>query len=223
MKKTILIADDEINMQILLHDFFVSKGFEVITASNGEEAIDKFNDNPQVNLIILDVMMPILNGWKACEKIKENSDVPIIMLTAKSEERDELYSFQRGAEEYIRKPFSLVILLARVESLLKRHIDRKQDFKKGLLYIRYDRKSVQVNGELRQLSKHEFEILYYLVENEGRVISRDTILENIWGFDYEGTNRTVDTHITRLKNKLGEAKKYIVTVRGYGYKFEVPE
>jgi len=223
ISKTILIADDEVNMRILIHDFLISKGYEVMCAANGQEAVDIFGRNPQISLVILDVMMPVMNGWKACEIIKDESDVPVIILTAKSDEKDELYSFNEGADEYVKKPFSLVILLARIEALLKQSLKRRKDFKKGCLIIQPGKHNVLVDNEEVSLSKFEFEILYFLISNEGRVVTREQIIENIWGFNYEGTNRTVDTHITRMKNKLGFPKKYIKAVRGYGYKFEVSE
>ncbi|MFA6796422.1 MAG: response regulator transcription factor [Bacilli bacterium] len=223
MKETILIADDEVNMRILIHDFLISNNYEVFTASNGREAIDVLDQNPQVSLVILDVMMPVMNGWKACEIIKEKSDVPIIMLTAKSDEKDELFSFKRGADEYIKKPFSLVILLARIQSILKRSINRKRDYKRGCLVVEHEKHKVFVEGKEIILSKFEFEILYLLMASEGRIVSREKIIESVFGFDYEGTARAVDTQITRLRKKIGVAKKYIKTVRGYGYKFEVNE
>jgi DNA-binding response OmpR family regulator len=223
IRKTILIADDEVNMRILIHDFLCSKGYEVICASDGQEAVDIFEKNPQISLVILDVMMPVMNGWKACESIKEESDVPVIILTARCDEKDELYSFNRGADEYVKKPFSLVILLARIEALLKQSLKRGKDYKKGCLIIQPGKHCALVNNKEISLSKYEFEILYFLVSNEGRVVSREQIIENIWGFSYDGTNRTVDTHMTRMKNKLGSAKKYIKSVRGYGYKFEAIE
>ncbi|MFA6628028.1 MAG: response regulator transcription factor [Bacilli bacterium] len=223
MKQTILIADDEQRLRFLLNDFLSSKGFLILEASNGQEALDIFYKNPTIHLVILDVMMPIIDGWDTCKKIREQSNVPIIILTAKNQEKDELYGFYNGADEFIKKPFSLTVLLARIKSLIKRTIPVEINYEKGIITIDQEKHIVLVNGINIYLSKIEFRLLNYFIQNEEKVLSRNQILDFVWGFDYDGIDRTVDTHINRLRTKLGKASDYISTIRGYGYKFEVIE
>jgi len=221
MNRTILIADDETRMRILVSDFLKQAGYNTIEAKNGEEALALYGKYPDIDLLILDVMMPLMNGWEVCHAIRDYSQVPIIMLTAKNTETDELTGFEKGADEYITKPFSPMILVARVNALLKRTYTDDPIYQKGLLMIDYNKMMVAINQSPIELSQTEYKLLTYFVENEQQVISRDQLLNHIWGMDYFGTDRTVDTHINRLRMKLLEAGTYIQTVRGYGYKYEV--
>ena len=218
----ILVVDDEARMRRLLRDFLSAKGYTILEAADGEEAIDIFMSDKKINLIILDVMMPKLDGWATCSEIRSMSDVPIIMLTAKGDERDELLGFKLGVDEYISKPFSPKILVARVEAILKRV---KSNEIESAVYglIEYNRvgNQVIVDGKEVDLTLKEFELLTYFIENEGIALSRDNILNHVWNFDYLGDGRTIDTHVKRLRAKLGNAGDYIKTVWGLGYKFEV--
>lgn len=221
--KKILVVDDEFKMRILISDFLQREGYEVIQAGNGEEAIDIFFDDPSIHLVILDIMMPIMNGYEVCEEIRKVSNVPVIMLTAKVDEHDELTGFYKGADEYVKKPFSPTVLVARVNSMMKRFYNDSEDLVKGILKVNFTQFTLLINGESIKLSTIEYRILENLINNENKVLSREQLLNNVWGFSYEGTDRTIDTHINRLRNKLKDAKKYITTIRGIGYKFEVIE
>jgi len=218
--KKILVADDEKRMRILISDFLTDAGYEIIEAKDGAEAIDMFMENADIDLIILDVMMPHYSGWDVCQEIRRTSKVPIIMLTAKTQETDELYGFKKGADEYIKKPFRPSILVARVNAIIKRSYNETSKILKGILCIDKDKHTVTIKGISTVLSITEYKLLIFLIENEGIVISRDMILANVWGYDYDGTDRTVDTHVKRLRDKLLSAGHYVKTVRGYGYKFE---
>jgi DNA-binding response OmpR family regulator len=215
----ILFADDEKNMQILVADFLEREGYDVLLAKNGEEAIQKFCDNPDVSLVILDIMMPVMDGLEVLEAIRERCSVPVIMLTAKSAESDELEGFQYGADEYISKPFSPMILVARVNALLRRSYRFTEETEIGLLVLKPGSMEVFLNGRKLNLSRTEFNLLSYFVANRGITLTRDQLLDNVWGYGYQGTDRTVDTHINRLRAKLGQENEYIETVRGYGYRF----
>lgn len=218
----VLIADDEFRLRKIVRDFLTAKDFEVIEAQDGEEAIDTFFAQKDIDLIILDVMMPKMDGWEVLKTIREESSVPIIMLTAKSEESDELHGFDIGADEYITKPFSPKILVARVEALLKRNqVINGSSKMVGSIEINKDAHTVKVCGEDVMLSFKEFELLNYFADNQGLALSRNKILNNVWDFDYFGDARTVDTHVKKLRSKLLECGDYIKTVRGIGYKFEV--
>ena len=219
----ILDVDDEDRMRKLVRDFLVRKQYEVVEASNGEEAVDVFVESNDIDLIILDVMMPKMDGWEACREIRKISKVPIIMLTAKSEESDELLGFELGVDEYISKPFSPRILVARVDAILRRtnNIGQDQIEQAGDIEINKAAHIVTVKGEPIELSFKEFELLSYFIQNKGIALSRENILNNVWNYDYFGDARTIDTHVKKLRNKLGECGKYIVTIWGMGYKFEV--
>ena len=220
----VLVADDESRIRKIVKDFLVAKSYEVIEASDGEEAIDIFVADKEIALVILDVMMPGADGWEVCRKIRNESKVPIIMLTAKSEESDELHGFDLGADEYITKPFSPKILVARVEALLKRNqIITGGTRSIGDIEINKEAHTVKVCGENVMLSFKEFELLNYFVDNKGIALSRNKILNNVWDYDYFGDARTVDTHVKKLRSKLLGCGDYIKTVRGIGYKFEVDE
>lgn len=221
-KLKILVVDDESRMRKLVRDFLVKQNFEVIEAGDGEEALDKFYEDKDIALIILDVMMPKINGWDVCKEIRETSKVPIIMLTAKGEEEDELLGFNVGADEYISKPFSPRIMVARVEALLRRS-GKKGDselLEIGGITIDKLAHKVCVDGKELELSYKEFELLTYLVENKGIALSRERILNNVWNYDYFGDARTIDTHVKKLRSKLGTRGECIKTIWGMGYKFE---
>lgn len=220
----VLVADDESRIRKIVKDFLVAKSYEVIEASDGEEAIDIFVADKDIALVILDVMMPKADGWEVCRKIRSESKVPIIMLTAKSEESDELHGFDLGADEYITKPFSPKILVARVEALLKRNqIITGGTRAIGEIEINKEAHTVKVGGENIMLSFKEFELLNYFADNKGIALSRNKILNNVWDYDYFGDARTVDTHVKKLRSKLLGCGDYIKTIRGIGYKFEVDE
>jgi len=221
MPYKILIADDEARIRILVGDFLKAQGHQVIEAADGDQAIDLFYEDPSVHLLILDVMMPGSNGFEVLEEVRKINKVPVIMLTAKNAEQDELKGFNIGADEYVTKPFRPSILMARVSALLKRVYGNMEAVDYGCLTMDESQHSVKVNGQSPQLSQTEFKLLQYLVSNRDNALSRDQILDNVWGFDYYGTARTVDTHMNRLRVKLGDAGNYIKTIRGYGYKFEV--
>ena len=217
----ILVVDDEARMRKLLKDFFNTNGYEIIEAENGQKALELFSIHEDVHLIILDVMMPVLDGWATLRKIRETSKVPVIMLTARGEESDELFGFELGVDEYIAKPFSPKILVARVEALLKRcypNINSVTDFD-GIV-IDTNAHTVTVDGINADLSMKEFELLQYLVDNKGTALSRERILNAVWNYDYYGDSRTIDSHIKKLRNKLGKKGNHIETIRGLGYKFE---
>lgn len=221
-KIKILVVDDEERMQKLLSDFLKMKDYEVILAGNGEEAIDLFFKEKSIALIILDVMMPKMDGWTALKTIREHSKVPVIMLTARSEENDELKGFDYGADEYISKPFSPKILVARVEALLRRSgVQKEELLEVGGIVIDEAAHSVTVDGKPIELSFKEYELLQYFVENKGIALSREKILNNVWNYDYFGDARTIDTHVKKLRAKLMDKGDYIKTVWGMGYKFEV--
>lgn len=218
----VLVVDDESRMRKLIKDFLAVKDFKVIEAEDGEKALDEFYKQKNIDLIILDIMMPKLDGWSVCQEIRQHSDIPIIMLTAKGEEMDELLGFQLGVDEYISKPFSPKILVARVEALIKRTKPKtSQLIQRG--FIEFDKigHTLKINNEFVDLSYKEFELLGYFIDNEGIALSREKILDNVWNYDYFGDARTVDTHIKKLRSKLGKAGDYIKTVWGIGYKFEV--
>ena len=221
-KIKILVVDDEERMQKLLKDFLKMKDYEVFLAGNGEEAIDLFFKEKSIALIILDVMMPKMDGWTALKTIREHSKVPVIMLTARSEESDELKGFDYGADEYISKPFSPKILVARVEALLRRSgVQKEELLEVGGIVIDEAAHSVSVDGKPVELSFKEYELLQYFVENKGIALSREKILNNVWNYDYFGDARTIDTHVKKLRAKLMDKGEYIKTVWGMGYKFEV--
>jgi len=222
MNKKILLADDEYRMRKLIGDFLKKQGFTIIEAEDGKKARDAFFDNPGISLVILDVMMPVYDGWTVCREIRKSSRVPIIMLTARSEESDQIFGFDLGADEYITKPFSPNILVARVQALLRRAEESNKGVK-NLAGVQVDepRHYVSVDGNGIELTPKEFELLVYLMDNEGKVLSRDQILDTVWDYNYFGDARTVDTHIKKLRQKLGEKGELIKTVRGLGYRFEV--
>ena len=219
----ILVVDDEIRMRKLIKDFLVAKGYSILEAEDGEKALEVFEENKnKINLVLLDVMMPKLDGWSVLRQIRQESKVPIIMLTARGEEQDELFGFELGVDEYISKPFSPKILVARVEAILKRTAPDSKEVKDyGGVEIDKEGRTVKVDGKLIELSLREYELLTYLVENKDIALSRDKILNNVWNYDYYGDSRTIDSHIKKIRHKLGKKGKYIKTIRGVGYKFEV--
>ena len=220
---TVLVVDDESRMRKLVKDFLTKKGYNVLEAQDGEAALQVFEENKnKISIILLDVMMPKLDGWSVLRQIRQNSDVPIIMLTARGEEQDELFGFELGVDEYISKPFSPKILVARVESILNRTKPKEKDVKEyGGIVIDSDGRTVKIDGKQIDLSLREYELLKYLVDNNGIALSRDKILNNVWNYDYYGDSRTIDSHIKKIRHKLGKKGKYIETIRGIGYKFEV--
>ena len=224
-KVKILVVDDESRMRKLVKDFLTREGYIVLEAGDGLEAMDLFYEDKDIALIILDVMMPKMDGWQVCREIREHSDVPIIMLTARSEERDELQGFDLGVDEYISKPFSPKILVARVEAILRRTkgSDMNAVMDAGGIEIDKATHIVKIDGKPIELSFKEFELLSYFVENQGIALSREKILNNVWNYDYFGDARTIDTHVKKLRSKLGEKGDYIKTIWGMGYKFEVEQ
>ncbi|MDD7402709.1 MAG: response regulator transcription factor [Butyribacter sp.] len=221
-KLKVLVVDDEQRMRKLVKDFLVKSDFEVLEAGDGEEAVEIFFDNKDIALIILDVMMPKMDGWETCREIRHYSQVPIIMLTAKSDEKDELLGFELGVDEYISKPFSPKILVARVEAILRRTNSLNEEKKEvGGILIDQAAHEVTIDGKNIELSFKEFELLTYFVNNQGVALSRERILNNVWNYDYFGDARTIDTHVKKLRSKLGEKGAYIKTIWGMGYKFEV--
>ena len=223
MDITVLIVDDESRMRKLIKDFLIKKEYKILEAVDGEDAIKVFEENQEkINLILLDVMMPKLDGWSVLRQIRQKSTVPIIMLTARGEEQDELFGFELGVDECISKPFSPKILVARVEALLKRTTKQNENiYEFGGIEIDTDGRTVKVDSKLIELSLREYELLKYLVDNKGIALSRDKILNNVWNYDYYGDSRTIDSHIKKIRHKLGKKGKYIETIRGVGYKFEV--
>lgn len=222
-KIKILVVDDEVRMRKLVKDFLVREGYTVLEAGDGLEALDIFYEEKDIALLILDVMMPKLDGWQVCREIRENSKVPIIMLTARSEERDELQGFELGVDEYISKPFSPKILVARVGALLRRTMGMEESalLEAGGIVIDKSAHIVKIDEKIVELSFKEFELLTYFLENQGIALSREKILNNVWNYDYFGDARTIDTHVKKLRSKLGEKGDYIHTIWGMGYKFEV--
>ncbi len=219
----ILVVDDESRMRKLLKDFLSVKGYQILEAEDGEKAVEIFEENRnKIKLILLDVMMPKLDGWSVLRKIRQESNVPVIMLTARGEEQDELFGFELGVDEYISKPFSPKILVARVESILKRvYGDTKEVKDYDGIIIDQEGRTVKVDGKPIDLSLREYELLKYLLDNENIALSRDKILNNVWNYDYYGDSRTIDSHIKKIRHKLGKKGKYIETIRGIGYKFEI--
>ena len=219
----ILVVDDEARMRKLVKDFLSKSGYEVLEAEDGSQALDIFFEQNDIALIILDVMMPKMDGWQTCREIRQYSKVPIIMLTAKSDERDELQGFQLGVDEYISKPFSPKILVARVEAILRRTNQMAEDEKleAGGIVLDKTAHSVTIDGQPIDLSYKEFELLAYFLENKGIALSREKILNNVWNYDYFGDARTIDTHVKKLRSKMGEKGDLIKTIWGMGYKFEV--
>jgi DNA-binding response OmpR family regulator len=224
-KLTILVVDDEPRMRKLVKDFLVRKEYEVLEAGDGEEALDLFYKNKEIALIILDVMMPKMNGWEVVKEVRETSSkIPIIMLTAKGDETDELMGFELGVDEYIAKPFSPKILVARVEAILRRtnKLDEENAvLELGGIVLDTTAHQVSIDGKQIDLSYKEFELLGYFMENAGIALSREKILDSVWNYDYFGDARTIDTHVKKLRNKMGEKGDYIKTIWGMGYKFEV--
>ena len=219
----ILVVDDESRMRKLVKDFLTREGYTVIEAGDGMEAMDIFYEEKDIALVILDVMMPKMDGWQVCREIRESSKVPIIMLTARSEERDELHGCELGVDEYISKPFSPKILVARVNAILRRTLGNAggEVIEAGGIVIDKAAHIVKIDGKPVELSYKEFELLAYFVENQGIALSREKILNNVWNYDYFGDARTIDTHVKKLRSKLGDKGEYIRTIWGMGYKFEV--
>ena len=219
----ILVVDDESRMRKLLKDFLSTKGYHILEAEDGEKALEVFAENRnKIKLVLLDVMMPKHDGWSVLRKIRQESKLPVIMLTARGEEQDELFGFELGVDEYISKPFSPKILVARVEAILKRvYGDKKQVKDYEGITIDQEGRTVKVDGKTVELSLREYELLKYLLDNENIALSRDKILNNVWNYDYYGDSRTIDSHIKKIRHKLGKKGKYIETIRGIGYKFEI--
>ncbi len=219
----ILVVDDEQRMRKLIKDFLTAKGYSILEAEDGEKALQVYEENKsKITLILLDVMMPKLDGWSVLRQIRQESKVPIIMLTARGEEQDELFGFELGVDEYISKPFSPKILVARVEAILKRTNRNEKEIKNyDGIEIDKEGRTVKIDGKLIELSLREYELLVYLVDNENIALSRDKILNNVWNYDYYGDSRTIDSHIKKIRHKLGKKGKYIKTMRGVGYKFEI--
>lgn len=219
----ILVVDDESRMRKLVRDFLVKNQYEVLEAGDGEEAMEIFFAQKDISLVVLDVMMPKMDGWQVCREIRSYSKVPIIMLTARTDERDELQGFQLGVDEYISKPFSPKILVARIEAILRRTNQTAREAVLSCGGISLDKAAhlVMIDGETVELSYKEFELLAYFMENKGIALSREKILNNVWNYDYFGDARTIDTHVKKLRSKLGDKGNYIKTIWGMGYKFEV--
>lgn len=218
----ILMVDDEARMRKLVKDFLSKSGYDVIEAEDGSQALDIFFEQKDIALVILDVMMPKMDGWETCREIRQYSQVPIIMLTAKSDERDELQGFQLGVDEYISKPFSPKILVARVEAILRRtnQLGLSEMLEAGGIVVDKAAHSVLIDGQIVDLSYKEFELLTYFIENKGIALSREKILNNVWNYDYFGDARTIDTHVKKLRSKMGAKGDLIKTIWGMGYKFE---
>ena len=223
-KLKVLVVDDEERMRKLISDFLKIKGYETVEAGDGEEAIDVFFADKEIALIILDVMMPKMDGWEVLKTVREHTKVPVIMLTARTEETDELKGFEYGADEYISKPFSPKILVARVEAILRRSgVNQDEVVRIGGIEVDKSAHSVKIDGKEIELSFKEYELLLYFIENKGIALSREKILNNVWNYDYFGDARTIDTHVKKLRAKMGAKGDYIKTVWGMGYKFEVEE
>ncbi|MBQ1801911.1 response regulator transcription factor [Lachnobacterium bovis] len=222
-KLKILVVDDEARMRKLVKDFLVRQDYEVLEAGDGEEALKVFYENKDIAVIILDIMMPKMNGWEVCKEIRDSSKVPIIMLTAKGDESDELMGFNLGVDEYVTKPFSPKILVARVGAIIRRTSQNDTDEVYEMDGIKLDKSAhlLEIDGEVINLSFKEFELLSYFMENAGIALSRDKILDNVWNYDYYGDARTIDTHVKKLRNKMGKKGELIKTIWGMGYKFDV--
>lgn len=218
----ILVVDDESRMRKLVRDFLSKSGYIVIEAGDGSEALDIFFEQKDIALVMLDVMMPKLDGWQVCREIRAYSKVPVIMLTAKSDERDELMGFELGVDEYITKPFSPKILVARVEAILRRsgQVNQSETLEAGGIVLDKNAHQVTIDGRPVDLSYKEFELLTYFMENKGVALSREKILNHVWNYDYFGDARTIDTYVKKLRSKMGEKGEVIRTVWGMGYKFE---
>ena len=221
--KTILIVDDEDRVRKLLKDFLLRENYRTIEAKDGEEALKIFNvQQDSIDMILLDVMMPKLDGWSVIRQIRQSSKIPVIMLTARAEEQDELFGFELGVDEYVAKPFSPKILMARIKAIFNRISPQQEGYKDyGGIIVDAEGRSVSVDGKTVDFSLREYELLKYLVDNENVALSRDKILNNVWNYDYYGDSRTIDSHIKKIRHKLGRRGKYIITMRGIGYKFEV--
>ena len=220
----ILMVDDEDRMRKLVSDFLTREGYRVIEAADGEEALKKFFEDKDIALVLLDVMMPKLDGYGVLQEIRRYSQVPVMMLTAKGEEQDELQGFKLGVDEYVVKPFSPKVLVARVNALLRRNSRENDDIlTAGAITVDKSAHTVKIDGEEVELSFKEFELLTYFIENSGIALSREKILNNVWNYDYFGDARTIDTHVKKLRSKMGKRENYIHTVWGIGYKFEVEE
>ena len=223
-KYKILIADDEARMRKLLRDFLVRENYEVAEAEDGEEALSVFESDKDISLVILDVMMPKLDGWEVCKEIRKTSDTPIIMLTAKSDEKDELQGFELGVDEYITKPFSPKILVARVEAIMRRAGQSTGEvLEAGGIVVDKGAHQILVDGKPVEMTSKEFELMQYFIENQGIALSRDKILNQVWNYDYFGDARTIDTHVKKIRSKIGKKGDMIKTVWGVGYKFDVNE
>ena len=224
MKKVVLIVDDEIRMRKLIKDFLLQKDYEILEAGDGEEALEIYNKNKdKIDLILLDVMMPKLDGWSVLRQIRQkDNSIAVVMLTARGEEQDELFGFELGVDEYITKPFSPKLMVARVEAILRR--SKTQDNEKkdvGGILMDYEGRTVEIDGKLVELSYREFELLKFLIENEDKALARDKILNSVWNYEFYGDTRTIDSHIKKIRHKLGKKGKYIQTIRGIGYKFQI--
>ncbi len=222
-KIKILVADDEDRMRRLIRDFLEAAGYSVVEAENGSRALELYNAQPkEIKLLILDVMMPGLSGWEVCREVRKTSDVPVIMLTALSQESDEVEGFEAGADDYVTKPFSPKVFVARVEAMLRRTASSDGGSELTVGGIRVDREAhtVYVDGEEIYMSLKEYDLLLYLMENRGSTLTREKILDNVWNYDYFGDARTIDTHVTKLRKKLGQWGDMLQTVRGVGYRFE---
>lgn len=224
-KLKVLVVDDEVRMRKIVKDFLVKNQYEVIEAGDGEEALDIFYANKDIALILLDVMMPKMDGWQVCREIRSESKVPIIMLTAKSDEQDELLGFELGVDEYISKPVSLKILMARIEALLRRVLPEEEEEVIEEAGIKVDLAAhiVIIDDKPVELSFKEFELLVFFMKNKGIALSREKILNSVWNYDYYGDARTIDTHVKKLRSKMGDKGKYIVTIWAMGYKFDTTE
>ena len=221
MSQKILIVDDELKMRILIKDFLRKEGFETVELSNGEDALNLFIEDKSIDLIILDVMMPKMDGWETCKKIRQFSEnIPILMLTAKSENDDVIKGFQLGTDDYLTKPFHMPILVERVKALLRR-TKSEESISYGNIFINILGKTVKVNNKSIDLSSKEYDLLLFLIENKEVALTRDDIIQKVWNYDFLGDGRTIDTHIKTLRNKLGDCGSYIKTVYGVGYKFEM--
>ena len=222
MPQKVMIVDDESRIRKLVRDYLEREDFYVLEAGDGEEAMDLFYANPDVALILLDVMMPKMDGWQVVREIRETSKVPIIMLTARADEKDELRGFELGVDEYVAKPFSPKVLIARVAAILRRtNLAQEETLTEGAITLDKTAHEVRVDGERVDLSYKEFELLAYFMENKGVALSREKILNNVWNYDYYGDARTIDTHVKKLRSKMGEKGEYIRTIWGMGYKFDV--
>lgn len=219
----ILVVDDESRMRKLVHDFLVKSNFDVLEAEDGEQALDIFFEEKNIALVVLDVMMPKIDGWQVCREIRKCSKIPIIMLTARTDERDELQGFELGVDEYITKPFSPKILVARIEAILRRtnQLGQEKMLVCGGVQVDKTAHRVLIDGNEVELSYKEFELLTYFMENQGIALSREKILNNVWNYDYFGDARTIDTHVKKLRSKMGERGSMIKTIWGMGYKLEI--